>query len=83
MKYLGIISILIGIYVKLALFTQLFEMIFDTVIPVFLIGLAGIGLATLSLKENKGTFHTCSASVGLLVNLLPMMGYLYLLIGLG
>ncbi|MDT2836427.1 hypothetical protein P7H50_05930 [Enterococcus durans] len=83
MKYLGIISILIGIYVNLALFTQLFGMIFDTIIPVFLIALSGIGLAILSLKENKGTFHTCFASVGLLVNLLPITSYLYLWIGIG
>ncbi|MGG5339786.1 hypothetical protein [Enterococcus sp. AZ172] len=83
MKYLGIISILIGIYVNLALFNQFFGMTFDTVIPVFLIGFAGMGLATLSFKENKGNYHTCLASVGLLVNLFPMMSYLYFCLGIG
>lgn len=83
MKYSGVISILIGIYVNLALFTQLFGMIFDTVIPVFFIGFAGIAVAILSLRENKGTYHTCLFSVGLLVNLLPLMFFLYLLIGIG
>lgn len=83
MKYLGIISILIGIYVNLVLFTQFLEIIFDTVIPVFLIGFAGIGIAALSLKENKGSYHTCLASVGVLVNVLPMMSYLYLCLRIG
>lgn len=81
MKYLGIVSIFTGIYVNLAFFTQLFETVFDPLFPVILIGFAGIGVAILGLKENKGSYQRCVSSVGLLVNLLPLMSFLYLWIG--
>ena len=77
MKILVIPSILIGVYINDALFIHLFTSAFAIMI-IFLIGLIGILFAFTSWKTSNEKGYRYLSIIGLLLNGLPMLIYLYL-----
>ena len=77
-KFLSILSLLIGIVVSVDIFTSWFSMLFSSLLPCFILGIIGFILSIWSLKKSSSLIEKIIAVCGLVLNTIPI-GYFILL----
>ncbi|EMF0066056.1 hypothetical protein PGC04_002636, partial [Enterococcus hirae] len=67
LKFINILSLLIGILVSIEIFTTWFGMLFSSLIPVLLMGVIGFILSIWSLSKNSSLIEKVISVCGLLL----------------
>lgn len=82
-KYIGIISIILGLLTNIALFNQNVAYLLGNLFPILLIGVIGVIAGILSLTKYKKYNNKIVSIIGLIISLIPLAYFGILFIALG
>ncbi|KAA9188008.1 hypothetical protein F6X95_01165 [Enterococcus durans] len=85
MKYSGMISVVFGLLVNLLLFVDDASLVLGltSVIPVFILGAIGTVIAIFGFLKLSNNYLRMSCVVGGLLNLLPILYFIFLIFAIG
>ena len=74
-KYLSLVAIILGLLSNLLFFNSDLNLLFDSLMPIFAVGVVGAIFAILSLTKYKEDNKKIFSIIGLILSILPMVYY--------